>query len=47
LKGDFDLPTSNPSIVPERKLTIEPRWRFGWWGNTNADKVPKKTDSNQ
>jgi len=47
LKGDFDLPTSNPSVVPERKVTIEPRWRFGWWGNTNQDKLPKKRDSSQ
>jgi len=47
LKGDFDLPTSNPTIVPERKVTIEPRWRFGWWGNTNEDKLPKKNNASQ
>ena len=44
LKGDFDLPTSNPGLLPERKVTIEPRWRFGWWGNTNKDKTIKKPD---
>jgi len=42
LRGDFDLPTSNPNILPERKVTIEPRWRFGWWGNTNKDKEKPK-----
>jgi len=43
VKGDFDLPSSNPTIVPERKVTIEPRWRFGWWGNTNKDKEQPKS----
>lgn len=38
LRGSFDLPTSDPSITPDRKVTIEPRWRFGWWGNTNKPK---------
>jgi hypothetical protein len=41
LRGSFDLPSSNPSIVPDRKVTIEPQWRFGWWGNTNKNKIPK------
>ncbi len=44
LRGDFDLPTSNPNVLPERKVTIEPRWRFGWWGNTNKDKTPRKSE---
>ena len=44
LRGDFDLPTSNPNILPERKVTIEPLWRFGWWGNTNKGKTPKKSE---
>src|ERR1019366_33008 len=44
LKGDFELPSSNPTIVPDRKVTIEPRWRFGWWGNTNPEKEKPKTD---
>jgi len=43
LRGDFDLPTSNPNILPERKVTIEPRWRFGWWGNTNPEKDKTKS----
>ena len=38
LRGSFDLPTSDTSITPDRKVTIEPRWRFGWWGNTNKPK---------
>jgi hypothetical protein len=39
LRGTFDLPNANnPSFLPERKVTIEPRWRFGWWGNTNKGK---------
>jgi hypothetical protein len=42
LRGDFDLPNSNPNIQTERKVTIEPRWRFGWWGNTNPDKEKPK-----
>jgi len=39
LRGSFDLPSSDPSVTPDRKVTIEPRWRFGWWGNTNKPKV--------
>jgi len=39
LKGSFDLPSQNPSLIPERKVTIEPRIRFGWWGNTNKTKA--------
>lgn len=42
LRGAFDLPNSNPSILPDRRVTIEPRIRFGWWGNTNKPK-PKPT----
>ena len=42
LRGSFDLPTSNPSIQPDRRVTIEPQWRFGWWGNTNKDKIKSK-----
>jgi autotransporter translocation and assembly factor TamB len=38
LRGSFDLPNQNPSALPERKVTIEPHWRFGWWGNTNKPK---------
>ncbi len=38
LRGSFDLPTSAPGILPDRRVTIEPRWRFGWWGNTNREK---------
>jgi len=41
VRGSFDLPTSDPSITPDRKVTIEPRWRFGWWGNTNKPKPPQ------
>ena len=42
LRGDFDLPSANPYVLPERKVTIEPRWRFGWWGNTNKNKEQHK-----
>jgi hypothetical protein len=35
VRGNYDLPSSNSSIVPDKRVTIEPRWRFGWWGNTN------------
>ncbi len=38
LRGSFDLPNSAPGILPDRRVTIEPRWRFGWWGNTNKGK---------
>jgi len=45
LKGSFDLPNANnPAFIPEKRITIEPRWRFGWWGNTNKDKI-KKTNN--
>ena len=44
LKGDFDLPSlAGPSVLLERRVTIEPRWRFGWWGNTNKDKENPKS----
>jgi hypothetical protein len=45
LRGSFDLPSQTPGYLPERKVTIEPHWRFGWWGNTNKKKSPKKTDN--
>lgn len=39
VRGSFELPNAgNPAFQPERRLTIEPRWRFGWWGNTNKEK---------
>jgi hypothetical protein len=37
-RGSFDLPNSTPGYLPDRRVTIEPRWRFGWWGNTNKPK---------
>lgn len=48
LRGTFDLPSQNTGLLPERKVTIEPHWRFGWWGNTNKEKkkpTPKATDT--
>ena len=42
VRGNYDLPNSNSSIIPEKKVTIEPRWRFGWWGNTNPKKPQQK-----
>jgi hypothetical protein len=47
LKGSFDLPNSTPGILPDRKVTIEPRWRFGWWGNTNKEKIKSPDNPNQ
>ncbi|MFA5974780.1 MAG: translocation/assembly module TamB domain-containing protein [Elusimicrobiota bacterium] len=42
VRGVFDLPnSSNPAFLPERRITIEPRLRFGWWGNTNKGKEKK------
>ncbi len=38
LRGSYDLPSSNPTIIPDKRITIEPRIRFGWWGNTNKEK---------
>jgi hypothetical protein len=38
LRGTFDLPNSTAGFIPDRRVTIEPRWRFGWWGNTNKKK---------
>jgi hypothetical protein len=38
LRANYDLPNSNPGIIPDKRVTIEPRWRFGWWGNTNKPK---------
>ena len=46
LRGTFDLPSQTPGVLPERRVTIEPHWRFGWWGNTNKtkQKAAKKAD---
>jgi hypothetical protein len=41
VRGNYDLPNSNPGIIPDKRVTIEPRWRFGWWGNTNPKPKPK------
>jgi len=38
LRGSFDLPSQTAGSIPDRKVTIEPHWRFGWWGNTNKPK---------
>jgi hypothetical protein len=43
LRGSVDLPSQTPGVIPDRRVTIEPRWRFGWWGNTNKPKP--KSDS--
>jgi hypothetical protein len=44
-KGSFDLPNTSPGYLPDRRVTIEPRWRFGWWGNTNKPKQKPKPPS--
>jgi len=45
VRGAFDLPNAdNPAFVPDKRVTIEPRWRFGWWGNTNKEKLKKKEE---
>jgi translocation and assembly module TamB len=44
LRGSFDLPSQTAGTLPDRRVTIEPHWRFGWWGNTNKPK-PKTTTS--
>ena len=42
LRGSFDLPIPRPPPRQTEKVTIEPRWRFGWWGNTNKPKPKLK-----
>lgn len=45
IRGAVDLPNQgrpdNTLYQPDRRISVEPRWRFGWWGNTNKKTGPK------
>lgn len=30
LKGTYELDSKNPSVLPDRRVTLENQWRFGW-----------------
>lgn len=47
VKGSFDLPNANAGsgYIPDRKVTIEPQWRFPWTFFRKKDKPKKPADS--